>query len=296
MMTDKIVSSRNVQVTDFHPRQQYAKRLQMEDVHSIEPGKVIRRKQDGELEYLRDELTIEEPLEIRIGDKTLAITMRTPGHDEELAAGFLISEAIVRERRQIANISAGIQNVATVDLISGARVKLRPAQRFGTISSSCGICGKTNIETIRQSFAAIKSANVRIDIETLLSLPEKLRKAQSDFARTGGIHAAGIFDIDGELKIAREDIGRHNAVDKAIGRAFLDDALPSDRHVLLVSGRASFEIVQKSLAAGIPIIAAVSAPSTLAVEFARENNQTLIGFLRPPRFNIYTHVERVRFD
>jgi FdhD protein len=138
--------------------------------------------------------------------------------------------------------------------------------------------------------------NVRIEIAKLLSLPEKLRKAQSDFARTGGIHAAGIFDLNGELKIVREDIGRHNAVDKAIGRAFLDKQLPLNRSILLVSGRASFEILQKALAAGIPIVAAVSAPSSLAVDFARENNQTLIGFLRPPSFNIYSHIERVILD
>jgi len=280
-------------VTDFHQRQQYRKTLQMENPESIGAGKIIRRKDDGSLEYLRDELTIEEPLEIRIGSKTLATTMRTPGHDDELAAGFLVSEAIIRERRQIAKISAGLDNVVSVDLIPSAKVKLDTAQRFGTISSSCGICGKTSVDAIRQNFPAIESANVRIHVDTLLSLPEKLRKAQSDFARTGGIHAAGIFDVNGELKIVREDIGRHNAVDKAIGRTFLDGALPLDRHLLLVSGRASFEIVQKALAARIPIIAAVSAPSTLAVNFARENNQTLIGFLRSPSFNIYTHIERV---
>jgi FdhD protein len=135
-----------------------------------------------------------------------------------------------------------------------------------------------------------------VHIDTLLSLPEKLRTAQSDFARTGGIHAAGVFDVKGELKIVREDIGRHNAVDKVIGRALLDGLLPLNRQLLLVSGRASFEIMQKALAAGIPIVAAVSAPSTLAVEFARENNQTLIGFLRPPSFNIYSHIERVILD
>jgi len=280
-------------VTDFHRRQQYLKSLQMKDAHSIGPGQIIRRKDDGSLEYLRDELTIEEPLEIRIGSKTLATTMRTPGHDDELAAGFLISEAIVRDRGQIAKISETVDNVVVVELARGVRVKLNTAQRFGTISSSCGLCGKTSIDAIRQSFPAIESANVRIDIDTLLSLPEKLRKAQSDFARTGGIHAAGIFDVNGKLKIAREDIGRHNAVDKAIGYALLAGSLPLDRHLLVVSGRASFEIVQKALAAGIPIVAAVSAPSTLAVDFARENNQTLIGFLRPPSFNIYSHIERV---
>jgi FdhD protein len=292
-MAHKIVSRRNVQVTDFHPRQQYLKTLQMKDAHSIGPGKIIRRKPDGDLEYLPDDLTIEEPLEIRIGNKSVATTMRTPGHDDELAAGFLISEAIVRERQEISKISTRRENIVTVDLRPGTKVKLNTARRFGTISSSCGLCGKTSIDAIRQHFPAIKSANVRVAIETLLSLPEKLRKAQSDFARTGGIHAAGIFDRNGELKIVREDVGRHNAVDKAIGHAFLDGALPLDRHLLLVSGRASFEIVQKALAAGIPIVAAVSAPSTLAVEFARENNQTLIGFLRPPSFNIYSHIDRV---
>jgi FdhD protein len=259
----------------------------------VDSQKIIRRKRDGELEYLPDDLTIEEPLEIRIGRKTLATTMRTPGHDEELAAGFLVSEAIVRARDEIARISADRDNRVIIDLKGGVKLKLNSTQRFGTISSSCGLCGKTSIEAIRQNFPAITSKEIRVDIETLLSLPEKLRNAQSDFARTGGIHAAGIFDVNGELKVAREDIGRHNAVDKAIGRAFLDGILPLDRHILLVSGRASLEIIQKALAAGIPIIAAVSAPSTLAVSFARESNQTLIGFLRPPSFNIYAHVERV---
>jgi FdhD protein len=293
MMPDKIVPRRNVQVTDYHRRQQYLKSLQMKDAHSIGPGKIIRRKKDGSLDYSRDDLTIEEPLEIRIGRKTLATTMRTPGNDDELAAGFLVSEAIVREPREIAGISETRDNVVIVDLATGVKVKLNSVQRFGTISSSCGLCGKTSIDAIRQNFPAIKSVDVRIHIDTLLSLPSKLREAQIDFARTGGIHAAGIFDVNGEPKIVREDIGRHNAADKAIGRAFLNDQLPLDRHLLLVSGRASFEIMQKALAAGIPIVASVSAPSTLAVGFARESNQTLIGFLRPPAFNIYSHVERV---
>ena len=260
---------------------------------SIDSQKIIRRKQNGDLEYLPDDLTIEEPLEICIGRKTLATTMRTPGHDDELGIGFLVSEAIVREREEIANISIDRDNTVTIDLKGGAKLKLNSMKRFGTISSSCGLCGKTSIDAIHQNFPAITSKKTRVDIQTLLSLPEKLRNAQSDFARTGGIHAAGIFTVDGKLKIAREDIGRHNAVDKAIGRAFLDGSLPLDRRLLLVSGRASFEIVQKALAAGIAIIAAVSAPSTLAVEFARESNQTLIAFLRPPSFNIYSHIERV---
>jgi FdhD protein len=259
----------------------------------IDSHKIIRRKSDGELEYLPDDLTIEEPLEIRIGRKPLATTMRTPGHDEELAAGFLVSEAVIRRRKEIAGISSPGDNAVVVDLAAGGKRKLNSMQRFGTISSSCGLCGKTSIETIRQNFPAIGSTHVRIDVQTLLSLPEKLRTAQSDFARTGGIHAAGVFDSNGNAVIVREDIGRHNAVDKAIGRAFLDGLLPLDRYILLVSGRASFEIMQKALAAGIPIVAAVSAPSSLAVAFARDSNQTLIGFLRPPSFNIYSHIERV---
>jgi len=263
-----------------------------------EPGigseKIIRRKRDGQLEYQPDDLTVEEPLEIRIGRKTLATTMRTPGHDDELAAGFLVSEAIVRQRKEIAAISATRDNVITVELAAGVKLKLGSARRFGTISSSCGICGKNSIAAIRQNFSPIESAReVRVATETLASLPDLLRKQQGEFARTGGIHAAGLFDLKGEPKIVREDIGRHNAVDKVIGRAFLDRLLPLDQHVLLVSGRASFEIMQKALSAGIPIVASISAPSTLAMNFARESNQTLVGFLRPPSFNIYSHVERV---
>jgi FdhD protein len=269
--------------------------------NGIGPGQIIRRKQDGALEFHRDELTIEEPLEIRIGDETVGTTMRTPGHDEELAAGFLVSEAIVKSGDKINNFSRpktarNRENIIVVDLTAGKKIKLNSAQRFGTISSSCGICGKESIDAIRQNFPPIRSTSLRINIATLLSLPDKLRANQSDFARTGGIHAAGIFDTKANALIVREDIGRHNAVDKAIGRAFLDRKLPLDRHLLLVSGRASFEIMQKALAAGVPMVASVSAPSSLAMEFARENNQTLIGFLRPPSFNLYSHVERVILD
>lgn len=259
----------------------------------IDSEKIIRRKPDGELEYQPDDLTIEEPLEIRIGHKTLATTMRTPGNDEELAAGFLVSEAIVRSRADIARIRIEQENAVTIDLATNVKPDLQPAQRFGTISSSCGLCGKTGINALRGAFSPINSDNVRVNIATLLSLPQCLHQQQTDFTRTGGIHAAGIFNLDGTPLIVREDIGRHNAVDKAIGRAFLDGLLPLGRHILLVSGRASFEIIQKALASCIPIVAAVSAPSSLAVGFARESNQTLIAFLRPPSFNIYSHVERV---
>src|ERR1044072_5755934 len=261
----------------------------------IGPGQIIRRRADGELEYQHDELTIEEPLEIRIGERTVATTMRTPGHDEELAAGFLFSEAIARARDDIVKISPR-ENVVSVELGAGAKPKLNSAQRFGTISSSCGLCGKESIDAIRQHFPPITSTSFRIDIETLLEIPDKLRANQSDFARTGGIHAAGIFDFSGTALVAREDIGGHNAVDKVVGHVLLKGTLPLDRHLLLVSGRASFEIVQKALAAGIPIVASVSAPSSLAMEFAREMNQKLVGFLCPPQFNVYSHVERLVLD
>jgi len=289
-------------MTDFHRRHDT---IAAKPFHMKDPGigseKIIRRKHDRDLEYQPDDLTVEEPLEIRIGRRSLATTMRTPGHDEELAVGFLVSEGIVRTRDKVDKFSRPMnvidrENIIVVELAAGVKLKLSSTKRFGTISTSCGICGKNSIAAIRQNFPAIGSAKIRIDIETLLSLPALLQKQQGDFARTGGIHAAGIFDLNGQPKIVREDIGRHNAVDKAIGRAFLDGLLPLDRHVLLVSGRASFEIMQKALSAGIPIVASVSAPSTLAMNFARESNQTLIGFLRPPSFNIYSHVERVVLD
>ena len=265
----------------------------------IGTGQVIRRKQDGSLEYHRDDLTIEEPLEIRIGRKTVATTMRTPGRDEELAAGFLVSEALVRRPGTIIGFSRPEKppdrdNIIIVTVAAGVKIKLSSAKRFGTISTSCGLCGKNSIAAIRQNFAAISSNKKRrINIETLLTLPPLLRQEQGDFTRTGGIHAAGLFHFDGVRQTVREDIGRHNAVDKVIGRAFLDGLLPLDRHVLVVSGRASFEIMQKALSAGIPIVASVSAPSTLAMNFARQSGQTLIGFLRPPSLNIYSHAERV---
>ena len=268
----------------------------------IGAGSVIRRKVDGGYECVTDEVAIEEPLEIRIGQDPLAVTMRTPGNDAELAAGFLLSEGIVRTRADLREISpctlpASLGNVLNVTLSDTARFTPGTAHRFGTISSSCGLCGKTSIEFIRQQFSPIDSTKrIRIEAAQLLKLPERLGRAQGNFARTGGIHAAAIFDLDGNLIVLREDIGRHNAVDKTIGRAFLDELLPLQNHIMIVSGRSSLEIVQKALAAGIPIAAAISAPSTLAVNFARESNQTLIGFLRPPTFNIYAHIERIVLD
>jgi FdhD protein len=264
-------------------------------MQGVGAGSILRRKENGEHECATDEVAIEEPLEIRIGGTAIATTMRTPGHDEELAAGFLLSEAIVRGRPDVRAISAQGENAINVELAPTVKFAAASAQRFGTISSSCGLCGKTSIDFIRQQFPLIDftTDRTRIAEALLLSLPERLRQNQGNFARTGGIHAAGIFDAEAQALVVREDIGRHNAVDKAIGRAFLDGLLPLDRHLLVVSGRASFEIVQKALAAGIPIVAAVSAPSSLAINFARECGQTLVGFLRPPTFNVYSHVERV---
>jgi len=268
----------------------------------IGAGTVIRRKESGRHECVTDEVVIEEPLEIRIGGEAVATTMRTPGNDEELAAGFLLSEGIVRTRPDLRTIAscalpASLGNVINIELAPTVKFAPAAAQRFGTISTSCGLCGKTSIESIRQQFPPIDPAiSLQIPEATLLELPNHLRSSQSNFARTGGIHAAGIFDLLGKPLVVREDIGRHNGVDKAIGRAFLDGLLPLSHHVLVVSGRSSFEIVQKALAAGIPIVAAVSAPSSLAVNFARECGQTLIGFLRPPTFNVYSHIERVAME
>jgi FdhD protein len=265
-------------------------------MQGIGAGSILRRKENGEHECVTDEVAIEEPLEIRIAGQPIATTMRTPGNDEELATGFLLSEAIVRMRRDLKAVSASTDNHVDIELASEVKFNPRTMQRFGTISSSCGLCGKTSIEFIRQHFASVDFANgTQITESILLRLPERLRQAQGNFARTGGIHAAAIFDLGGNALVVREDIGRHNAVDKAIGRAFLDGLLPLSEHVLLVSGRSSLEIVQKALAGGIPIVAAVSAPSSLAINFARESGQTLVGFLRPPTFNVYSHIERIAF-
>lgn len=266
-------------------------------MQGIGAGSIIRRTEQGGHEYVTDEVTIEEPLEIRIGGKPVATTMRTPGNDKELAAGFLLAEGIVRKRADLRAITVRSENIIEVDLAPAVKFSPAAAQRFGTISSSCGLCGKTSIEFIRQQFPPIDFTRdrTRVAEATLLDLPGQLRAGQGNFARTGGIHAAGIFDVAGKPLIIREDIGRHNAVDKAVGRAFLEGVLPLSGHVLVVSGRSSLEIVQKALAAGIPIVAAVSAASSLAVNFARECGQTLVGFLRPPTFNVYSHVERIAF-
>jgi FdhD protein len=245
-----------------------------------------------------DELAEEEPLEIRIDNQSVSVTMRTPGHDEELAAGFLLGEGLIQRRQQVLKIAPHPRNpdknVLGVFLAPDAPVDLRALSRHFFISSSCGLCGKTSIAAVRRHFPAVKT-KITVAAPVLLRLPETLRAQQRTFDRTGGLHAAGLFDLAGRLIVAREDVGRHNAVDKVLGHALLNGLLPLDRHILFVSGRVSFEIVQKALAGRIPVIAAVSAPTSLAVEFAQASRQTLVGFVRGQRLNVYTHSNRVLF-
>jgi FdhD protein len=261
-------------------------------------GKVRRilRWEAGTCSEAADEVAEEQPLEIRVGGRPVNVTMRTPGHDVELAAGFLLSEGVIRCASDVLRIqhcgSTRDCNVLNVLLASGVDLDIQRLTRHVFASSSCGLCGKASIEAIRTLFPPIDSA-ARIDPATLARLPDAMRNAQAVFARTGGLHAAGLFDVSGRLLVVREDVGRHNAVDKALGHALLQGEAPLEEHVLLVSGRCSFEIMQKALAARVPIVAAVSAPSSLAVEFAQENRQTLIGFLRGPRMNVYAHPDRL---
>jgi FdhD protein len=241
-----------------------------------------------------DWLAREEPLEIRVRGKSIAVTMRTPGHDAELACGFLLSEGLLNSREDVLEVShcttgeaATLGNVINVFLAPSVELNLDALTRHVFASSSCGLCGKASIESVHQHFAPIQST-ARFDSAILQTLPEKLIPAQTAFSKTGGVHAAALFNLSGDLLALREDVGRHNAVDKILGWAFLNKKLPLSENILLVSGRASFEIMQKSLAGRIPIVAAVSAPSSLAAEFARESGQTLIGFLRGGSFNVYS--------
>lgn len=248
---------------------------------------------EGCARTVQDSLAAEEPLEIRIGDAPLTVTMRTPGHDLELAAGFLLTEGIIESADQIAEIRAAHSNPgmkSNVVHVELRNVSFDPEdlQRNFFAASSCGICGKASIEAIRRRGLRQPDTDFRIDPEILCKLPESLRPEQAVFSRTGGLHAAALFDADGTMIVLREDIGRHNAVDKIVGWALRGGHLPLSRHVLLVSGRGGFEIAQKALAGGIPVLASVSAPSSLAVKLARELGLTLIGFLRGRRFVVYS--------
>lgn len=240
-----------------------------------------------------DLLAVEEPLEIRLGQQSLSITMRTPGNDVELAAGFLFSEGIVRDISQIRSIENTPQNVVVVDLDQQSAAPVQPRRNF-LMTSACGVCGKASLEDLEANACPVLPAdNIQIEPDVLHRLPDRLREAQSVFDRTGGLHAAALFSLNGELELLREDIGRHNAVDKLIGAALASHRLPLNKSLLLVSGRASFELVQKALMAGIPIMAAVGAPSSLAVGTALRSGMTLIGFLRDCRFNIYSGSRRI---
>ena len=280
------------------PRRRAA-RVQVEKAH----GEEIRRKQDA--------IAVEEPLEIRLGfdaagrpsEQSISITMRTPGDDFELAAGFLFSEGIIQSCDDIQEISycLGPQkemqeyNVVTVQLRPGLKFDAERLLRHFYTTSSCGVCGKASLEALQvRGCPVLPSDRPIISVEVIHQLPQKLREAQAIFETTGGLHAAGLFDSSGKLMSVREDVGRHNAVDKIIGERLLAKKSPLYDHLMMVSGRASFEILQKALMAGIPVVAAVGAPSSLAVDLAREFGMTLLGFVREKSFNIYAGSQRVR--
>jgi len=270
---------------------------------------ILRRGANGQLTHTTDVLAIEEPLEIRLGygdahrrqHASVSVTMRTPGQDEALALGFLFSEGIISRYEEVlqwrfAGPEDYPQNVIVVELQAGVRVDMDRLKRHFYTSSSCGICGKASLEQLQLMpgyYPPPGSPTVAAD--QLISWPDRLLSAQSTFARTGGLHAAGLFSSEGELLLLHEDVGRHNALDKIIGEAFRRQWLPLRSQLLLLSGRASFELVQKALMAGLPMVAAVGAPSSLAVELAAMYDLSLVGFLRDGRFNVYSGEERIIF-
>jgi FdhD protein len=270
------------------------------------PGLQIRRWTDGKWSELPDMVVTEEPLQLMLDGEALSVVMRTPGHDVELSLGLMFAEGILRSAKDVrvirisaeaGELEAGVavesslveSNQVDIHLATKAR---RKPERSMLSSSACGVCGTVLIEDLRRDLAPLP-AGAAIDPSLLPGLVDRLRSGQGVFDRTGGLHAAGLFTSAGELVYLREDIGRHNAVDKVVGRALLDERVPADDSILVVSGRAGYEIVQKSITAGIPVLAAVGAPSSLAVALAREFNQTLVGFLKGDRFNVYSAPERL---
>ncbi len=249
-----------------------------------------------------DVVAAEEPLEIRVEGRGVAVMMRTPGHDRELGAGFLVTEGIIRSAADLFDISpcpggeeTNAGNILDVLLRDPDALQLERLTRHVFSASSCGLCGKTTIESVFCSFPPVgEDDGPVVAAACLRGLPGMLRQAQATFDRTGGLHASAIFTATGELERVREDVGRHNALDKVIGEALLEDRLPMSDRILLLSGRISFELMQKALAAGIPVVAGISAPSSLAVEFARGSGQTLVGFLRENGFNVYAGGHRIR--
>ena len=266
----------------------------------------VRIVEDGRVRVRPDSLATEEPMEIRLlaGERkqTVAVTMRTPGADFELAAGFLYGEGIISSPEDVLKISYCVDsdldveqryNIVNVRLREGRDYDPRPLERHFYTTSACGVCGKASLDQLELRDCPVKTPGPKVSSETIASLPEKLREAQGLFDATGGLHAAALFDADGNLIAIREDVGRHNATDKLVGWALLEGRLPFSGHVVLVSGRSSYEILQKCLAAGAPVVCAISAPSSLAVDVARRFNMTLVGFLRENRFNVYSGSERV---
>jgi FdhD protein len=251
----------------------------------------------------QDTLAAEEPLELRVGGVPLAVTMRTPGDDVELAHGFRLTEGVIGEMADISTArycdsldeqGRNTYNVLDLALAPGVASPAAEVTRNFYTTSSCGVCGKASLEAVRlKTRFSPAQDRVRVTTATLTQLPDRLREAQRVFESTGGLHAAGLFTAAGELLVAREDVGRHNAVDKVLGWALMAGLVPAAGHVLMVSGRASFELVQKAVMAGVPMLAAVSAPSSLAVELAEDSGLTLVGFLRGPSMNVYTGAERV---
>lgn len=263
---------------------------------------VLRRRTGAAPAEERDDLAVEEPLEIRVEGRPVAVTMRTPGHDEELAAGFLLTEGVIARREDIVSIApaaakkgGGVEtNIVEVKLARPEAVDFARLTRHVFTASSCGLCGKATIAAVQAKHAALSpDEGPRITAEVLAKMPATLVAAQATFQRTGGLHATGLFSADGKLLVSREDVGRHNAVDKVLGHLLLDGHIVASEVLLLVSGRVAFEIVQKALAARIGFIAAISAPTSLAVDFARTGGQTLVGFLRDGRMNVYAGADRV---
>jgi len=271
----------------------------MAETSRIALRRVVRHA-GSQAEAGEDRLAVEEPLEIRIGDAKVAVTMRTPGHDEELAAGFCLTEGVVVRADDLEEIRpcelAEYGNVVEVRLTEAAAqervVQVERARRELYLSSSCGLCGKESIDRLEQRTERVPPGPL-VPVDVLATLPERMRAAQDVFAATGGLHAAGLFDAGGAPVVLREDVGRHNAVDKVIGHELLLGRVPLRTSILLVSGRTSFEIVQKAALAGIPIVCAVSAPSSLAVDLAERLGLTLVGFLRAGRMNVYHDEGRV---
>lgn len=270
---------------------------------ALDPERVMQARvthwQGQEQQQREDALTVEEPFEVRIGSRSVAMIMRTPGHDAELALGFLFSEGIIQSADEVLTIkdatdadSLPLANVVDIVLRS-QEPRERAFERHFAVSASCGLCGKNSIADLILCTPPLESDTVRIPAKVLYELDAHLRSAQTIFSHTGGLHAAGLFSCQGQLKLLREDIGRHNAVDKLIGHGLLHGTFPYREYLLLVSGRTSFEILQKATLARIPCLASISAPSSLAVELADSAGITLIGFLRGHSMNVYTHPERI---